>query len=50
MAANVTETKDLKNTIQNDEEQFKGEADIIIFAHYTTTAEPVTPLPSKCLN
>ena len=30
VAANITETKGLKNTIPNDEEQLKGQADTVI--------------------
>jgi hypothetical protein len=44
MAANITETKDLKHTIPNDEEQFKGQAGIT-FSHTTPQLQSL-PRPS----
>jgi hypothetical protein len=46
MAANITETKDLKHTIPNDEGQFRGQADII-FSHTTLQLQSLSRPSSR---
>ena len=49
ITANITETKDLKHTIPNDEEKFRGQADI--FSHTTLQLQSLSrPFTPKCLN